>query len=199
MKEILNKIFHTRFLRYLLIVSLISVAVGMFYSYLTRNKNADIQKTKTPEGVQPIVTPDVQKRGVTSFGNATDEKQVVESENQLAEPSSKEKAKILPKLPIYIEKFKTSNSKSTTINIFSIEGDSNNFIRVEVYGVNYNNASSDENNPDYIAFRDSFAKAKEEIKKTGADPDKLIYIFYTREYIHSTAEAWARYAGLISY
>jgi hypothetical protein len=200
-KTFLQKVFRNKFLIGIIFLSIIT---GLVYSYLNFRKHPTriplITKTApTPTATLPFPTQyptGQQSPGEKLFGPATKINELQALPNTAKTASQEEKAKILS---IYIKDFNTSSGIKTTINIFSIKGDDPSFIRVEIYGINYYNSSPDKENPDYVAFVESLIKAKEEIHKLGANPDELIYIFYTRENIHLTAENWAKKAGLINY
>lgn len=198
MKDRLLKIIRSKLFIYAAAAAVTAIIAGMLYSHFSK-KNAGVSTTANPTPVQEVPVVADNSQSTSDFGEATDENKIVNVVGELKDSSSKEKSALSSKLPIYIRDFETSSGIKTTINVFSIEEDAPDYIRVEIYRINYNNTDAGDINPDYVAFKESFSKAKEEIKKSGADPEKLIYIFYTREYIHEVAEGWARTAGLIKY
>lgn len=200
MNTIFVKLLNNKLYFYLISAAITALVFGMLFTrFSNKDRISRVQKISLPTPTQTTDTLDKQAQNTSVSGKATNENKIVDSLASMKESSSKEVVKILPKLPIYLRGYNTSSGIKTTINIFSVKGDASNYIRVEIYGINYNNSEAVEENKDYIAFKESFIKAKEEIRKAGADPDKLIYVFYTRENIHTVAENWARKLELINY
>lgn len=106
------------------------------------------------------------------------------------EAAIEEKQKIQAQLPIYIEDFQTSVTAKTTINVFALSYDPEHVVRLEIYGIDYNNSQAAINNPEYLAFQDSFEKAIFEITKLGTNPENLIFKLSNTPYIHQVASRW---------
>ncbi len=100
-------------------------------------------------------------------------------------------ASVEKKLPLYLEKFETSVGITTSINIYRLDDDEAEVVRLEIYGLSYLNSESNPvKNPNVIAFKESYLKALEMIEAKNIDPKKLIFIYGDKEYIRTTSEAW---------
>lgn len=106
------------------------------------------------------------------------------------ERAIEEKQQLQNQLPIYIENFQTSIGIETAINVFAQSYDPAHVVRLEIYGINYNNSQTTINNPDYIAFQDSVEKAIFEITTLGTNPKNLIFKLSNTPYIHQVASKW---------
>ncbi len=111
--------------------------------------------------------------------------------------SQKEKSKIAPFLPINVQNFKTSVGITTNFNIFSIESEPSQVIHAEVYGINYYLSDANTNNPQAVAFVESFNQIKKLLSDKGVDVSKLQILYGNREYIQSTAENWVKVFRLL--
>lgn len=101
-----------------------------------------------------------------------------------------EKQKIAAVLPIRIDNFKTSTSLSTTINLYSLPSDPESTVRLEIYGLNFNNTSS--KSEDALAFRDSFLQMKKTLLSRNLNLQNLQIIYGNRQYIQDTASLWTK-------
>ncbi|KKT40522.1 hypothetical protein A3K29_01015 [Candidatus Collierbacteria bacterium RIFOXYB2_FULL_46_14] len=101
-----------------------------------------------------------------------------------------EKNKIFDALPIREEDFSTSANIKTTINIYNLLYDPESALRVEIYGINYNN--QDINSKDALAFKESFLKAKQFFSKYQVNLNSLQIIYGNRQYIQDTATYWVK-------
>jgi hypothetical protein len=101
------------------------------------------------------------------------------------------KNKVLSSLPIYVEDFKTSNDRLTTLNVYTIPEDPDYLVHIEIYGIDYQiqNTNLGEN-PDAVAFIDSFKEIKKRLTDKGINIKDLYFVFSGREYIEKTAELW---------
>lgn len=106
--------------------------------------------------------------------------------------SNSTKQKLAPLLPIYIEDIPTSSGKLTTLNIFSSEHDPTYTVRLEIYGINYNNSESSISNPNYTAFQETFYRAQEELRSRDINPDEIIFIYGDQGYINQVANNWVK-------
>lgn len=95
------------------------------------------------------------------------------------------------KLPLYLENFKTSVGINTTINIYRLDSDEAEVVRLEIYGLSYLNTDSNEaKNPNVTAYKESYAKAMEMLESKNIDPKRLIFIYGDKEYVTKTANRW---------
>lgn len=98
---------------------------------------------------------------------------------------------IAAKLPLYLENFKTSVGITTTINVYRLDTDPSEVVRLEIYGLSYLNKEADpKKNPNVTAYKESYAKAIELIEGQNIDPKKLIFIYGDKEYVRTTTETW---------
>jgi hypothetical protein len=105
--------------------------------------------------------------------------------------------KIIPKLPMYIEDFQTSVGLATTINIYRTSMDSWDLIRLEIHNVDYQRKAINHNDPNMVAFKESFLKAKEELAGMGIDLSELKLRFGEQPYVRETAEFWVEHLDLL--
>jgi hypothetical protein len=95
------------------------------------------------------------------------------------------------KLPLYLENFPTSVGIETSINLYRLDSDEAEVVRLEIYGLSYLNEDSDEQkNPNVTAFKESYLKALEMLEGQNIDPKRLIFIFGDKEYVRKTSAAW---------
>ncbi len=100
-------------------------------------------------------------------------------------------ASIENKLPLYLESFETSVGITTSINLYRLDDDEAEIVRLEIYGLSYLNADADEKkNPNVTAFKESYLKAMEMLEGQNIDPKKLIFIYGDKEYVRHTTQAW---------
>ena len=111
--------------------------------------------------------------------------------------AQKEKEKLVPQLPITTKDFPTSDGITTNFNIFSVDSEPSQVIHIEVYGINYNLSDSSLDNPQAVAFIESFKQVKKILSEKGIDINKLQIIFGNRQYIQSTSEGWVKYFKLL--
>jgi len=97
------------------------------------------------------------------------------------------------KLPIYLESFETSVGITTSINIYRIQDDEAEIVRLEIYGLSYLNSDvNEQSNPNVTAFKESYLKALELIESQNIDPKKLIFVFGDKEYVRKTSDIWLK-------
>lgn len=101
-----------------------------------------------------------------------------------------ERDKISQVLPVRINNFQTSTSLITTINLFTLASDPPESLRLEIYGVNYNNSTL--TSDDAIAFKDSFLQIKKAILSRKINYKNLLLIYGNRQYIQDTATFWVK-------
>jgi hypothetical protein len=111
--------------------------------------------------------------------------------------SQQEKDKITPLLPISVKNFQTSVGITTNINIFSIKSDPSQVVRVEIYGINYYLSDTSSDNPQAVAFSESFTETKNLLMEKGIDINNLQIIYGNRNYIQQTAENWIKTFNLL--
>lgn len=101
------------------------------------------------------------------------------------------------KLPIYLESFNTSVGITTSINLYRLDTDEAEIVRLEIYGLSYLNAdSSEKKNPNVTAFKESYRKALDLLESNNIDPKKLIFVYGDKEYVRTTSEAWIKALNL---
>lgn len=101
------------------------------------------------------------------------------------------------KLPLYLEDFATSVNINTSINIYRLNDDPAETVRLEIYGLSYLNQESDpKKNPNVVAFKESYAKAITMLEGQNIDPKKLIFIYGDKEYVRIASEIWISKLGL---
>jgi hypothetical protein len=94
-------------------------------------------------------------------------------------------------LPLYLESFPTSVGLTTSINLYRLDSDEAEVVRLEIYGLSYLNEEADEQkNPNVTAFKESYLKAIEMLEGQNIDPKRLIFIFGDKEYVRKTSAAW---------
>lgn len=95
------------------------------------------------------------------------------------------------KFPLYLDQFETSVGITTSINIYRLDDDEAEIVRLEIYGLSYLNREADESkNPNVTAFKESYFKAIEMIEGQNIDPKKLIFIYGDKEYVRETSQIW---------
>lgn len=100
-------------------------------------------------------------------------------------------ATIEDKLPLYLESFETSVGITTSINIYRLDDDEAEVVRLEIYGLSYLNAESDESkNPNVTAFKESYLKAIEMLESQNIDPKRLVFIYGDKQYVRETTQVW---------
>lgn len=112
------------------------------------------------------------------------------------ETSLNEKAKFSESLPVRINNFATSVGIKTTINIYLLESDPPSSVRLEIYGINYNDQGIE--GKQAIAFKESFLKAKEFLVSKQVILKDLQIIYGNRQYIQDTATYWVKTFGLLN-
>lgn len=101
------------------------------------------------------------------------------------------------KLPLYLESFNTSVGITTSINLYRLDTDEAEIVRLEIYGLSYLNSDSNEKkNPNVTAFKESYQKAISMLESNNIDPKKLIFVYGDKEYVRVTSEAWIKALNL---
>ena len=185
-----------------IIISIIAIIV-LVGTQLYNNKNIkqnNISPTPTGQQYQRLnntapeekfVTPSYSKPEESLSGgiDMTSEQVTIAIEN---------KNKLKKSLPIYIENFKTSNGMSTTLNVYTISSDPDYLIRIDIYGIDFNNQDvSKETNPNVTAFIDSFEEIKKRLTAEGVDIHNIYFILGQRKFIQETADLWIKTYGLL--
>lgn len=102
-------------------------------------------------------------------------------------------------LPINIDSFSTSVGITTDIRIFTYPSDPRFVIRVEIYGLDYQDQNTNPaENSDVVAFQESFLKAKQEIEKHGVVLKDMYISFGDKKYIQDTAGLWVQSLRLLN-
>jgi len=108
------------------------------------------------------------------------------------------KTKLKDSLPIYIKSFKISNGMSTTLNVYTIPEDPPYLIHIEIYGIDFEDQNtSKEDNPNVIAFIESFQEIKRQLTNKGVDIHNIYLKIGQRPYIQATADLWIKTFGLL--
>lgn len=96
------------------------------------------------------------------------------------------------KLPIYLESFPTSAGITTSINLYRLNDDEAEIVRLEIYGLSYLNKNEldPKKNPNITAFKESYLKAIELLEGQNIDPKKLIFIYGDKDYVRETSTYW---------
>lgn len=95
------------------------------------------------------------------------------------------------KLPLYLESFETSVGITTSINLYRLNDDEAEIVRLEIYGLSYLNKETDpKKNPNVTAFKESYSKAIDMLESQNIDPKKLIFIYGDKEYVRITSQLW---------
>jgi hypothetical protein len=111
--------------------------------------------------------------------------------------TSQLRSELEKKLPIYLESFNTSVGITTSINLYRLDTDEAEIVRLEIYGLSYLNAdSSEKKNPNVTAFKESYRKALDLLESNNIDPKKLIFVYGDKEYVRTTSEAWIKALNL---
>lgn len=106
-----------------------------------------------------------------------------------------ERDKVATVLPIRIEDFQTSTPLVTTINLYTLPSDPTESLRLEIYGINYNN--SEIQGDDAIAFKDSFLQIKKLLLTRKINLHNVLFIYGNRQYIQDTATYWVNQFKLL--
>ncbi len=108
------------------------------------------------------------------------------------------KKTLLPKLPIYIYSFQTSVGITTDIAISSYLNDTEETVRIEIFGLNYVYDQNDpQTNPNMIAFKESFEKVKEIFAENNVNINELHISLGNKKYIRDIAETWIKTLNLL--
>lgn len=102
--------------------------------------------------------------------------------------STAEREKLISILPVRISDFKTSTNIITTMNLYSLPTDPPSSIRLEIYGINFNNQEI--TGKDAISFKDSFIEVKKRLLPKNINLKNLQIIYGNRQYIQDTAQYW---------
>ncbi len=163
------------------------------YSY---NKN---KKTK-PENI-PLVnqktalpTPIYKKTSAPDPISAPQTNADVAVQQIPSDISSVEIEKIASLLPIRLNDFTTKAGIKTTINVYQTEIDEPTVLRLEIYGINYNEQSL--TGPNALAFKESFLEARKYFPKDMVLKNTQI-IYGNRQYIQDTATYWVNQFKLL--
>jgi len=163
-----------------------------------RSVEREEQKREDPSAEQLLPGYRLGRETVSDFSSPQSSGAFISSIPPSVENAVNEKNKIVNNLPIYVVDFQTSVGLTTTINIFTVEGDPDFAVRVEIYNINFNNTESNPDlNPEVTAFIESVEFAKSEIAKLGVDVNNLYIIFGTRKFMQDTANSWVSIHNLL--
>lgn len=167
-----------------LVLLIIFVFINSFYS-----------RTKKQNTTFPVLTDEQIKNNGVFTPAKTDISELPQvAPNRVAQ---KEKDKVAPILPISVKNVSTSVGITTNINVFSIASEPSQIIHIEIYGVNYYLSDSTTDNPQAVAFIESFNMIKKLLTEKGIKPENLQIIFGSREYIQNTSENWIKTFNLL--
>jgi hypothetical protein len=108
------------------------------------------------------------------------------------------KALLLPKLPLEVPSFTTSNGFTTDIIISSYKDDTPDIVRIEVYGIDYlPNQNDPATNPNMVAYKESFQKAISLLKENNVDITQLHILTSNQQYIRDITEIWIKDLNLL--
>ncbi len=107
-------------------------------------------------------------------------------------------ASIEKKLPLYLASFKTSVGITTSINLYRLNSDPAEIVRLEIYGLSYLNKNEldEKKNPNVTAFKESYLQAIEILESQNIDPKKLIFIYGDKSYVKDTSQYWLEQLNL---
>jgi hypothetical protein len=95
------------------------------------------------------------------------------------------------KLPLLTEGFQTSVDIAIDINVFRLEDDPKEIVRLEITGLSYLNTDTNEKtNPNVTAFKEGYAKAIEMLESVNIDPKRLIFVYGGKDYVRKTSQIW---------
>lgn len=170
----------------ILIVILLAIVILVLSSvkiYLPQKETAE--KTPVTE------TPTEEQQSGGTFLLPVGIKNQVDEESVQTQKAISTKGKLSSSLPIYVENFKTSNDRLTTLNVYTIPEDPDYLVHIEIYGVDYQVQNTNlSENPDALAFVDSFKEIKRRLSDKGVNIKDLYFVFSGRTYIQETAELW---------
>lgn len=111
--------------------------------------------------------------------------------------SQTEKNKMKSFLPMTIKDFAASNGKITNVNIYALDSEPSQIIHLEIYGINYNLSEATTDNPQAVAFSETFTNVKKLLLQKGINLANLQIVYGNREYIQTTAENWINTFNLL--
>ena len=94
-------------------------------------------------------------------------------------------------IPIYLGDIPTSPGITTALNIYSFPADPPQTLRFEIYGPSYQGSDLNEvNNPNLVAYRETFARGLSLLVEHGLDPSQYQFIYSSTPHIQSIASSW---------
>lgn len=150
-----------------------------------------LPQKETEEEVAVTETPSEDQQFTGSFLLPIGVKDKVDESSAQTQKAISSKDKLSSSLPVYVENFKTSNDRLTTLNVYTIPEDPAYLVHIEIYGVDYQVQNTNlSENPDALAFVDSFKEIKKRLSDKGVNIKDLYFVFSGRAYIQQTAELW---------
>ena len=175
----------------IILVALVVFAVVAGLRFLSQNKPAG--KTSTTPGISTEKSTTEKPEDKYVPPQYAQIPPLEELDPQKVKDSVAGKKKLADKLPIYITDYRISNGMKTTLNVYSVEGDPDYIIHIEIYGVNYEEQNTDPlQNTNVTAFVESFQEIKKQLSTRGVDLTKMYFVFGSRQYIQKTAELWIK-------
>ncbi len=198
----------TFFLKYktYIILSVIAIFILIYTQFSTIKKSGNPTQTPLP-GSQggftqqvnlPTPTPLVFSPPPYSEPTLNSQGQITSDTAQMVNVSTVNKNKIKSSLPIYIKDFQVSNGMKTTLNIYTVPEDPDYQIHIEIYGIDFEDqTASKENNPNVVAFIESFQEVKKQLAFRDVDIHNIYFVFGQRTYIQATADLWIKTFSLL--
>lgn len=180
LQQLTQRLFANKFL-----LTAVSISAVVFFFVLTLSS----RRSSTPSPTQDS-TISKSTNPFYEFTNLTEEK---------AKKAANYRTLVSDRFPIYLKGFSTSVGITTTINIYFLKDDDPSMMRLEIYGLSYMNKDEldPNNNPNIVAYKESFTKALSLIRDTGVDPKQLNIIYGDRPEIQETANYWVDKLGLL--
>jgi hypothetical protein len=150
-----------------------------------------LPQKETAQGTIVTETPIDEQQYIDTFLLPVGIQNQIDEKTPQTQKAISSKEKLISVLPIYVENFKTSNDRLTTLNVYTIPEDPNYLVRIEIYGIDYQIQNTNlAENPDAVAFIDSFKEIKKRLTDKGVNIKDLYFIFSERAHIQTTAELW---------
>lgn len=186
----------------LLILALIAMVIIVITSLSGQKTTKTSSPTPTPEnntGIPGFGTPvPISKFTPPPYSQPTlDAKGQVNLDSKEVKEATANKQKLGGSLPIYVPNFSISNGMKTTLNVYTIPEDPNYLIHIDIYGVNYEEQSTDKTNPNVVAFIESFQEIKKRLTTKGVNIKNIYFIFGGPEFVQKTAELWLKTFNLL--
>lgn len=167
--------------KFLLIAASTSIVILFIITIITSRSSAP---TPSTENVSTANT-----NPFSDFANLTEER---------LKNASDYRSLIQDRLPIYLSDYTTTTNITTTISI-SIHPSEPSLTRLDITGLSYLNKDELDptNNPNIVAFEESFKHALNLLREAGIDPKQLLFNYSEADYVRATATHWVDKLGLL--